>query len=242
MAGHRRALVTGASRGIGAAVARALAPHYEVLLGGRDGTALAELAESLPAALPWQVELTDFAALAAAVADIDSLDVLVHSAGVWEPGLVEETGPEAWRRIFDTNLFAVAELTRLLLPALRITRGRVILVNSTAGRRASPRRGAYAASKFALRAFAEALGSEEAHNGVSVTSVYPGRVATGMQRKVRQDERGRFEPNEYLSPDAVAEAILAAVLAPAGSQLTEIVITPSTARTQTTTQHAHHDH
>src|SRR5690606_31522331 len=144
MAGLRRALVTGASRGIGAAIARALAPSYEVLLGGRDGTALAELADSLPAARPWQVELTDYAGLPASAAGIDSLDVLVHSAGVWEPGLVAETSAEVWRRIFDTNLFAVAELTRLLLPALRAARGRVILINSTAGMRASPRRGAYA--------------------------------------------------------------------------------------------------
>jgi NADP-dependent 3-hydroxy acid dehydrogenase YdfG len=160
---------------------------------------------------------------------ITRLDVLVHSAGVWAPGRIADTPPDLWRRVFDVNLFAVAELTRLLLPALRVARGRVILINSTAGHRVSPARGVYAASKFGLRAFADALRAEEGRSGVGVISVYPGRVATDMQRKVREDEGGPYDPDQYLSPHSVAHAVLAAINAPTDAQLTEITVSPTTA-------------
>lgn len=222
-----RALITGASRGIGAAVASALGPTHELLLGGRDTQALSDLADGLPSASPWPVELTDFDALSRAVRDVDRLEVLVHSAGVWEPGRISELSPDVWRHVFDVNVVAVAELTRLLLPALRAAAGRVVLINSTAGRRVSPARGAYSASKYALRAFGDALRAEEAEYGIGVTSVYPGRVATDMQRRVREDEGGPYRPNDYLPPGSVAAAVLAAVQAPADSQLTEIVVTQS---------------
>lgn len=228
MTGDRpRALITGASRGIGAAIAHALGATHDLLLGGRDRRALVDLVNTLPSASPWPLELTDLDAMATAAAEICRLDVLVHSAGVWEPGLIGETQPETWRRVFDVNVFAVAELTRLLLPALRTARGRVVLINSTAGKRVSPARGVYAASKFALRAFAEALHAEEVGNGIGVTSIYPGRVATDMQRKVRRAENGPFERDDYIAPESVAHAVLAAVRAPADSHLTEVVVSRS---------------
>jgi NADP-dependent 3-hydroxy acid dehydrogenase YdfG len=225
---HRpRALVTGASRGIGAAVARALAPSHALLLGGRDRAALEALAAELPSAEPWRVELTDGKAMASAAAAIDGLDVLVHSAGAWEPGLIGETATETWRRLFEVNVFAVAELTRLLLPALRTEGGRIVMVNSSAGRRVSPGRGAYGASKFALRALADALHAEEAASGVLVTSVYPGRVATDMQRRVAADEGTAYDADDYLSPEAVARVVAAAVGAPPDVDLTEVVVYPA---------------
>ena len=156
------ALVTGASRGIGAAVAGALAPTHDVLLGGRDADALGAVAAGLPGARPWPVELTDPTELADAVADIDRLDVLVHSAGIGPLGTVEDSPAEQWRQTFEVNVVAVAELTRLLLPALRAARGRVVCINSGAGFTARPGWASYAASKFALRAFADALRAEEA--------------------------------------------------------------------------------
>jgi NAD(P)-dependent dehydrogenase (short-subunit alcohol dehydrogenase family) len=168
------ALVTGASRGIGAAVAQALAPTHDLLLGGRDTDALKAVAADLPAAREWPVELTDPSALTAAAADIDRLDVLVHSAGIGPLGTVADSPAEQWRRTFAVNVVAVAELTRLLLPALRAARGQVVCINSGAGFTARPGWGSYAASKFALRAFADTLRAEEAAHGVRVTSVYPG--------------------------------------------------------------------
>jgi NADP-dependent 3-hydroxy acid dehydrogenase YdfG len=221
------ALVTGASRGIGAAVARALAPAHDVLLGGRDAAALAGLARELPGARPWPVELTDTAALAEAVAGISWLDVLVHSAGVGLLGTVAETPAAVWRRQFDVNVVAVAELTRLLLPALRAARGRVVLVNSGSGLTARPGWASYAASKFALRAFADALREEEAQHGVRVTSVHPGRTDTDMQREVVRQEGGRYDAGQYLRAESVAGAVLLAVTAPEDAALTELVLRPA---------------
>jgi NADP-dependent 3-hydroxy acid dehydrogenase YdfG len=226
--GRPTALITGASRGIGAAIANVLGETHYIVLGGRDHRALADLAHSLPSAVPWPVELTDFDGMASAVKDFDRLDVLVHSAGVWEPGLIGDTALETWRSIFDVNVFAVAELTRLLLPALRAARGRVVLVNSTAGKRTSPARGAYTASKFALRALGDTLFAEEKENGVGVTTIYPARVATDMQRKVRDAEHGSFHEEDYIAPASIAHAVLAAIRAPSDSNMTEIVVAGGT--------------
>ncbi|MGW0891629.1 SDR family oxidoreductase [Saccharopolyspora sp. NPDC002578] len=221
------ALVTGASRGVGAAVARALSETHDVLLGGRDGEALRALAAEIDGARPWPVELTDADAVAAAVRDIDRLDVLVHSAGLVELGAVADTGVDSWRRTFELNLFAVTELTRLLLPTLRADSGHVVLINSGAGKEAKPNWGSYAASKFALRAFADVLRAEEAANGVRVTSVFPGRINTDMQREVRDSEGGEFQPERYLRPESVAGPVCSAVRAAADAHLTEIVVRPS---------------
>lgn len=221
------ALVTGASRGIGAAVARVLAPSHDVLLGGRDAAALAELAGELPGARPWPVELTDVDAVAEAAAGISWLDVVVHSAGVGLLGTVAETPAATWRRQFDVNVVAVAELTRVLLPALRAARGRVVLVNSGQGLAARPGWASYAASKFALRAFADALRAEEEPHGVRVTSIHPGRVDTAMQREVVRQEGGEYRAERYLRPESVAGAVLLAVTAPEDAALTELVLRPA---------------
>ena len=221
------ALVTGASRGIGAAVARALAPGYDLLLGGRDAAVLESLAGELPGSRPWPVELTDADAVAEAVGGVARLDVLVHSAGVGLLGSVAGTSVSTWRRQFDVNVVAVAELTRLLLPALRAARGRVVLINSGAGLTARAGWASYAASKFALRAFADALREEEAPHGVRVTSVHPGRVDTDMQRGVVEQEGGEYAPGSYLRAESVAGAVLFAVTAPPDAALTELVLRPT---------------
>jgi NADP-dependent 3-hydroxy acid dehydrogenase YdfG len=221
------ALVTGASGGIGAAVARALAPGHDLLLGGRNAALLQELAYDLPGARPWPVNLTDARAVAEAVAGISRLDVLVHSAGVGLLGTVADTPADTWRHQFEVNVVAVAELTRLVLPALRAARGRVILVNSGAGRNANPGWASYAASKFALRALADALRAEEEATGVRVTSVHPGRTDTGMQREVVEQEGGRYRAREYLRPESVAAAVAHAVRAPRDAHVTEVVVRPA---------------
>ena len=217
------ALVTGASRGVGAAVARAFAPTHHVILGGRDEQALAALAAELPDARPWQVELTEVTE--ADVAGIERLDVLVHNAGLTTLGKIGDLPASVWRDTMALNLFAVAELTRLVLPALRRAGGHVICVNSGAGLRANPGWGAYAASKFALRAFADALRQEEPD--LRVTSVHPGRVDTDMQRSVRAQEGAAYEPDRYLQADSVARAVLAAVNAGPDAHLTDLTLRPS---------------
>ena len=185
------------------------------------------MAAELPSARPWPVELTDTAALADAVAGIDRMDVLVHSAGVADIGALADTSVAVWRSTFDLNVIAVAELTRLLLPALRAASGRVVLVNSGQGQRASAHWGVYAASKFALRAYADVLRAEEAGHGLRVTSVFPGRTNTDMQREVRAAEGGEYEPDLYLRARSVANAIRFVVQAPADAQVPELVVRPA---------------
>ncbi|MEO3871935.1 SDR family oxidoreductase [Nonomuraea sp. B12E4] len=216
------ALVTGASRGVGAAVARALAPTHHVILGGRDRDALAEMAAGLPDARPWPVELTEITQ--ADVAGVERLDVLVHSAGIGTLGRIADQPADVWRRTMEVNVIAVAELTRLLLPALRRAGGHVVCVNSGSGQRANAEWGSYGASKFALKAFADALRLEEPE--LRVTTVYPGRTDTDMQRSVRDYEGGAYEPDEYLKPETVARAVLAAVNAGPDAHLTELTVRP----------------
>jgi NADP-dependent 3-hydroxy acid dehydrogenase YdfG len=221
------ALVTGSTRGVGAATARALSATHDLLLGGRDTDALRALAAELPGATPWAAELTDDHAMAQATASITRLDVLVHAAGVARVATLESTSAQQWRATMDVNVVAVAELTRLLLPALRAARGHVVLINSGAGLRANPGWGAYAASKFALRALADTLRAEEEANGIRVTSVHPGRIDTDMQRQVRADEGGAYDASQYLTAQTVAGAVLTAIQAPADAHLTEVVLRPA---------------
>ena len=222
------AIVSGASRGIGRAVACRLAPSHDLLLGGRDIGALNGLAELLGTARarPWPVDITDHAALARATAGITRLDVLVHCAGVLTTAPVSETTGDMWRQVLETNLIAAGELTRLLLPALRAAAGCVVFVNSTVARRCStPGVAAYAASKFGLGVLADCLRREEADHGVRVSSVYPGRVDTDMQRGLGRDVEGR--PADALQPPAVAEAVWFAVTAGRDTAIEELTIRPA---------------
>ena len=125
------------------------------------------------------------------------------------------------------NVVAVAELTRLLLPALRAAgESDVVLLNSGAGITARPGWGSYAASKFALRAFGDALRAEESGNGLRVTSVHPGRTDTAMQQSVVAHEGGAYDGSRFLRPESVAAAVLAAVTASRDAHLTEVVLRP----------------
>ncbi|MGH3880118.1 MAG: SDR family oxidoreductase [Actinophytocola sp.] len=218
------ALITGASRGIGAAVARALADTHDLLLGGRDSAALAAVAADLPSARPWPVELTDYAAVGESLGGVDRLDVLVHSAGISRLGALAEVTAADWRDSFEINVVAVAELTRMLLPALHAASGHVVLINSGSGIKANPQWGPYAASKFALRAYSDVLRAEEPT--LRVTSIHPGRTVTDMQRAVRAFEGGEFEPSKYMDPNSVAAMIQAAIATPPDAHVHEVIIRP----------------
>ncbi|MCX4096353.1 SDR family oxidoreductase [Nocardia sp. alder85J] len=218
------ALITGASRGLGAAIARELAGTHRLLLGARTAAALTGTTAELPDAHPWPVDLTDYDAVARATADIDRLDVLVHNAGVAELGTVAESPASLWRHVLEANLIAVAELTRLLLPALRAAKGHVVLINSGAGLRVAPGWGAYAASKFGLRAFGDALRQEEPD--LRVTSIHPGRIDTEMQQAIVAGEHRDYRPAEFLTVETVARAVRHAVETPRDAHPVEIVLRP----------------
>ncbi|MDF9276805.1 SDR family oxidoreductase [Arthrobacter sp. EH-1B-1] len=219
------ALITGASRGIGRAIADELAPTHHLLLGGRDRTALDALAASYPSAKPFAVDVREVTETD--VAGIDRLDVLVHSAGVLQMGAVADLDDETWRTSFDINVFAVAKLTRLLLPALREARGQVIAINSGSGYSSGAGSAVYSGTKFALRALTDALREEERPNGVRVSSIHPGRVATDMQAELHDFEGKEYSPGAWIQPAQVAKAVRLAVDASRDSAVESLNIRPS---------------
>ncbi|PBC43659.1 short chain dehydrogenase [Rhodococcus sp. ACPA4] len=218
------ALITGSSRGLGAAIARELAPTHDLVLGARSAASLEAITAELPGSTSWPVDLTDYDAVAASV-PVNKLNVLVHNAGIADLGTIEESSVDQWRRTFEANVIAVAELTRILLPALRAAGGHVVLINSGAGLRANAGWGSYAASKFALRAFGDALRLEEP--SLRVTSIHPGRIDTDMQREIVAGEGGNYEPSSFLKASTVARAVRTAVETPADAHPTEVVLRPT---------------
>lgn len=218
------ALVTGASRGLGAHIARGLGGSHRLLLGGRPSPALDALVSEFDGAAAFPADLTDHGAVRELAAPIERLDVLAHNAGLGRIGRIEDTPAADWRDMFEINLLAVVELTRTLLPALRAAGGHVVLINSGAGKRANAGWGAYAASKFGLTAFAEALRAEEP--GIRVTSVFPGRIDTEMQQGIFAAEGREYSTEGLLRPETVAGAVVSAIETPGDAHPTEIVLRP----------------
>lgn len=223
-------LITGAGAGIGAAVAKALAVRGdELVLLARNVARADQLREEYAGCRTLVADLAEPLAFADALAEQElpsRLDSLVHVAGVVELGPVSEQSATVWRRTMDVNVLAPAELTRLCLPALRASRGHVVLVNSGAGLRANPGWSSYAASKHALRALADSLRGEERQSGVRVTSVFPGRVATAMQAKVHDQEGKDYDPSDWIAPESVATAVLTALDLPRDAEMTDVTVSP----------------
>ncbi|GHH80575.1 short chain dehydrogenase [Streptomyces sulfonofaciens] len=223
-------VITGAGSGIGAAVARRLHQRGDdLVLLARDAGRAKELADAYPGARTLVGDLAEPGALSEAFSHQslpERVDSLVHSAGIVELGPVGDLGPQSWRRQLDVNLVAPAELTRLLLPALRAARGHVVFVNSGAGLSAGPEWGAYAASKHGLKALADALRGEEHAGGVRVTSVYPGRTSTAMQAEVHRQEGKEYDPDRWIAPDSVATAALMALDLPRDAEVNDVTVRP----------------
>jgi NADP-dependent 3-hydroxy acid dehydrogenase YdfG len=125
---------------------------------------------------------------------------------------------------FTVNVTAVAELTRLLLPALRTARGTIVLVNSGSGLNARPPLAGYGISKHALRAYADALRQEEPD--LRVSSVFPGPTATDMQREVQSAVRGVYREADYLQPTTVAAAVCFVLSLPSDGVVTDLNLRP----------------
>ncbi|MFD0273376.1 SDR family oxidoreductase [Kitasatospora sp. NPDC127111] len=227
MAAH---LITGAGSGIGAVLAERLTERGDDLwLLARDARRAAELRERFPAAKTLVGNLADPAKLSWAFGHQAlpvELDSLLHVAGVVELGRVGDLPVKAWQDTLNVNLVAPAELTRLLLPSLRLAKGHVVFVNSGAGLSAGAEWSAYAASKHGLKALADSLRQEEHAGGVRVTSVYPGRTATPMQVKVHQQEGKAYDAERWIDPESVVRALLTALDLPRDAEITEITVRP----------------
>jgi short-subunit dehydrogenase len=227
------ALITGATGGIGAALTRALAAEgAQVILVGRSRDKLEELAESVRGVSP-EVDLhaTDLAddgevrKMAARVKTaFQGVDLLIHSAGVYAYGPVAEVAADEVERLFRVNARAPYYLTQLLLPSLVERGGQVAFVNSVAGLQARAGVAAYAASKFALKAIADALRQEVEPRGVRVISAFPARTATPMQEEVCRLEGSEYHPERFLQPADVAGALLDALAAPRTADVGELVL------------------
>jgi NAD(P)-dependent dehydrogenase (short-subunit alcohol dehydrogenase family) len=184
------AIVTGGSRGIGFAIARALVVEgMNVGITGRDEAHLSKARKAIEAAGPGGVEtftsdVRSYADMARVVAGTAArfgrLDVLVNNAGVGVFANVADMTPEQWSAVIDTNLTGVFYATHAALPELRKRGGYIINISSLAGKNPFPAGAAYCASKSALNAFSESLMQEVRYDGVRVSYVMPGSVATGF--------------------------------------------------------------
>lgn len=218
------ALITGAGGGIGSAIAAALEPTHTLLLAGRGSDRLDAVAQRL-GATTFPLDLTDAGDIESACEIVDELDVLVHNAGLSIPGHVADSNVDEWRATFAVNVFGAVELTLALLPALRRARGHVVFINSGAGRAVSPGMASYSASKFAIRAFADSLRDDEP--AMRVTTIYPGRTDTDMQRELVEFEGGSYDPARFLKPETVAGAVAHVVATPPDGHVHEVVLRPA---------------
>jgi len=182
----RTCLVTGASRGIGAAIAARLAADgHRVALLGRDPAALAAVAGSLPSSLVVPADVTDPAAVEAAVARVEGewgpVEVLVSNAGTGFAAPLVDTTDGDWARMLELNLTAPFRLVRRVLPTMTERGwGRIVVVASVVAKRGESQVAAYTAAKHGVLGLVRAAAAEVARTGVTVNAVCPGYVDTPM--------------------------------------------------------------
>jgi short-subunit dehydrogenase len=227
-----RVLLTGASSGIGAALAvRLAAERARLVVASRNQERLDKLVSGIRAgggeAIAVPADVADAAQrvrlIEATTSALGGLDVLINNAGVGAMGWFEDATEERLRRIFEVNFFAATELTRLALPHLRRGRNPMLVnVSSVVGRRGMPGLTEYCASKFALTGWSESLRPEMARLGVHVLVVTPGRVATEFRGNLLED---RFRFAWQNRPAMAAERCARLIVTAMRRRRNEVVIT-----------------
>ncbi len=226
------ALVTGGSRGIGLAVARAIADRgASVALTATTQANAARAASTLrdggATVLGLTADVRDETQVASAVAQVEAefggLDILVNNAGIGLFTPVVDTSPDDWRRVIDTNLTGVYLCSRAAVPLLRKRGGGwIINVSSLAGKNAFVRGGVYCASKWGLNALSEVMMEELRQDGIRVSYVMPGSVATEFNGRAPGPE-----DDWKLAPEDVAEVITDLLAHPSRSLPSRVEIRPS---------------
>ena len=226
--GHRRQiaglriLVTGASQGIGRALALEAARRgARVLAAARSVELLAELEhEASSAGHPLFTVVADVTVPAdrqkmvdEAIARLGGLDVLLNNAGIGATGHFADASPDRLRQIFEVNFFGLTETTRACLPLLKQgNRPAILNISSIAGRRGIPARSDYSASKFAVQGFSEALRAELAKDGIDVLLVNPGLTQTNFSRNMlEQKAKVKMDHLRGMTSEEVARRTLRAL-------------------------------
>jgi short-subunit dehydrogenase len=217
-----RIIVTGASSGIGWALAEQLARHRaRLVLSARSADKLEALAKELQGrgveALAVPTDVADSRErrrlINQTVEAFGGIDILINNAGVGASGHFLDAGEERMRRILEVNLFAPVELTRLALPHLLKGRDAMVVnIGSVLGRRGLPGFAEYCASKFALAGWSESLRAELACHGVHVCLISPGLIATPFREHQIEDKlRARWQKLRAMSADKCARKIVGAM-------------------------------
>lgn len=231
----RVAVVTGASSGVGRAIALALARQgAELCAVGRNSNALAETvaaARQFSPATTFPLDLTVEENLEALLRHLEEkagkVDILVHSAGVIHQDLMERARIEDLDLQYATNVRAPYLVSQRLLPFLARARGQIVFINSSVGLAVKrPEVGQYAATKHALKAIADSLREEVNPKGIRVLTLYLGRTATPMQQALFQQDGREYHPETLLQPEDVASVVVHALMLPSTAEVTDISIRP----------------
>jgi NADP-dependent 3-hydroxy acid dehydrogenase YdfG len=227
--------VTGATSGIGRAIALALGGlSGAVALIGRDQLRLAKVTEEVQkrttraVGIPADLGIDeDIQRVANFVQEkFGSVDILVHSAGVFRMGSIAESPLADLDLLYRTNVRAPYALTKAMLPMIAARKGQIVFINSSVGLTARAGVAAYSASKHALKAIADSLRAEVNAAGVRVITVYPGRTATPQQEKIHEQEGKAYQSERLLQAEDVASAVLGALAMPRTAEVTDISIRP----------------
>jgi NAD(P)-dependent dehydrogenase (short-subunit alcohol dehydrogenase family) len=206
------ALVTGAGRGIGRAIARRLsAEGYALIVVDRDAEAAERVASEVGGRAA-AVDVTDSAAIQSLAESVPRLDALINNAGIFPPGPIAEVDPAEFRKVFDVNLIGPLQMIQAFLPQLSEARGAVVNIASIAAAIPVPGTAAYSPSKAALVSLTKLCAIELASTGVRFNAIGPGGVATeGTSGRGSPETEERFNAllpaGRRATPEDIANAI-----------------------------------